>query len=111
MNKKMKWLVCRWQEDQSLRKIYGPTLEDGEWRIKHNVELRQLYMDPDIVPEVRSRRMRWAGHLLRKEDLSQERPCKQSGGQKTTRKAQVEMARPDQKRHKKTGKKGRRGNG
>ncbi|KAG8316789.1 hypothetical protein J6590_042330 [Homalodisca vitripennis] len=86
---------------------------NGEWRIKHNVELRQLYMDPDIVAEVRIRRMRW-GLPFTKEGgqlLSQERPCKQSGGQKTTRKAQVEMARPDQKRHKKTGKKGRRGNG
>lgn len=57
-------------ENKILRKIYGPTFEDGEWRIRHNAELRQLYTDPDIVAEVRGRRMRWAGHVLRKEDDS-----------------------------------------
>ncbi|XP_054277909.1 uncharacterized protein LOC128996544 [Macrosteles quadrilineatus] len=57
-------------ENKILRKIFGPTFENGEWRVKHNRELRELYRDPDIVAEVRSRRLRWAGHVLRKEEGS-----------------------------------------
>lgn len=54
-------------ENKILRKIYGPTQEDGFWRIRHNFEIRELYKDPDITAEVKSRRIRWAGHVLRRE--------------------------------------------
>ena len=37
----------------------------GEWRKLHNEELRDLYSLPNIVRVVKSRRMRWAGHVLR----------------------------------------------
>ena len=37
----------------------------GEWRKLHNEELRDLYSLPNIVPVVKSRRMRWAGHVAR----------------------------------------------
>ena len=41
----------------------------GEWRKKHNEELNDLYSLPNIVWVVKSRRMRWAGHVARmKED-------------------------------------------
>jgi hypothetical protein len=38
----------------------------GEWRKLHNEELNDLYSLPNIVRMVKSRRMRWAGHVARK---------------------------------------------
>lgn len=55
-------------ENRVLRKIYGPTCEQGEWRRKHNREIRDLYNRPDIISEIKCRRIRWAGHLLRREE-------------------------------------------
>lgn len=57
-------------ENRVLRKIFGPVLENGEWRIRHNLELREVYKDPDVSAEVRSRRIRWAGHIMRREEGS-----------------------------------------
>jgi hypothetical protein len=37
----------------------------GEWRKLHNEELHNLYSSPDIIGQVKSRRMRWAGHVAR----------------------------------------------
>jgi hypothetical protein len=37
----------------------------GEWRKLHNKELNELYSLPNIVRVVKSRRMRWAGHVTR----------------------------------------------
>jgi len=36
-----------------------------EWRELHNEELKALYSSPNIVPVIKSRRMRWAGHVAR----------------------------------------------
>lgn len=57
-------------ENKILRKIFGPTFEKGEWRIKHNKEIRDLYKEPDIVGEIKSGRLRWIGHILRKDEDS-----------------------------------------
>jgi hypothetical protein len=37
----------------------------GEWRKLQNEELHNLYSSPDIIRQVKSRRMRWAGHVTR----------------------------------------------
>jgi hypothetical protein len=53
-------------ENSVLRKIFGPKREeDGSWRKLHNDELRSLYSSANIVRVIKSRRMRWAGHVAR----------------------------------------------
>jgi hypothetical protein len=52
-------------ENRVLRNIFGPKRDDvtGEWRKLHNEELHNLYSSPDIIRQIKSRRMRWAGHV------------------------------------------------
>jgi hypothetical protein len=52
-------------ENMVLRRIFGPRREEvmGEWRRLHNKELNDLYSSPNIVRVIKSRRMRWAGHV------------------------------------------------
>jgi hypothetical protein len=53
-------------ENRVLRKIFGPKREeDGSWKKLHNDELHRLYSSPNIVRVIKSRRMRWAGHVAR----------------------------------------------
>jgi hypothetical protein len=39
--------------------------EDGSWRKLHNDQLHSLYSSPHIVRAIKSRKMRWAGHVAR----------------------------------------------
>jgi hypothetical protein len=50
-----------------LRRIYGPKRDEvtGDWRKLHNEELDNLYSSPSII-KIKSRRMRWAGHVARR---------------------------------------------
>jgi hypothetical protein len=49
-----------------LRNIFEPKREeDGSWRKLHNDELHSLYSSPNIVRVIKSRRIRWAGHVAR----------------------------------------------
>ena len=50
-----------------LRRVFGPKRDEvtGEWRKLHNEELNELYSLLNIVRVVKSRRMRWAGHVAR----------------------------------------------
>jgi hypothetical protein len=50
-----------------LRRIFGPKRDEvtDEWRKLHNKELRDLYSSPSIIRIIKSRRMRWAGHVAR----------------------------------------------
>jgi hypothetical protein len=50
-----------------LRKIFGPRRDEvrGEWMRLHNEELNDLYCSSNIVRVIKSRRMRWAGHVAR----------------------------------------------
>jgi hypothetical protein len=54
-------------ENRVLRRIFGPKRDEvtGEWRKLHNEELHNLYSSPNIFRQVKSRRMRWAGHVAR----------------------------------------------
>jgi hypothetical protein len=54
-------------ENRVLRRIFGPKRDEvtGEWRKLHNEELHILYFSPDIIRKIKSRRMRWAGHVAR----------------------------------------------
>jgi hypothetical protein len=54
-------------ENRVLRRIFGPKGDEvtREWRKLNNEELHNLYSSPDIVRQVKSRRMRWAGHVAR----------------------------------------------
>ena len=54
-------------ENRVLRRIFGPRRDEvtGEWRRLHNGELNDLYSSPNIVRVIKSRRMRWAGHVAR----------------------------------------------
>jgi hypothetical protein len=54
-------------ENRMLRRVFGSKRDEvtGEWRKLHNEELNDLYSLPNIVGAVKSRRMRWAGHVAR----------------------------------------------
>jgi len=52
-------------ENRVLRRIFVPRRDGvtGEWRKLLNEEVNDLYCSPNIVRVVKSRRMRWAGHV------------------------------------------------
>jgi hypothetical protein len=54
-------------ENRVLRRIFGPKRDEvtGEWRKLHSEELHNLCSSPDIIRQIKSRRMRWAGHVTR----------------------------------------------
>ena len=54
-------------ENRVLRKTFGPKRDEvtGEWRELHNEKFNDLYCSPNIVRVIRSRRIRWAGHVAR----------------------------------------------
>ena len=66
------WLTLREEsglrvfENRMLRRILGPKRDEvtGEWIKLHNDELNDLYCSPNIVRVIKSRRMRWVGHVV-----------------------------------------------
>ena len=71
-----------------LRRTYGPRRDEvtGEWRRLHKEELNDLYSSPNIVRVIKSKIMRWAGHVAR---MGDERGVyrvlvEETGGKETT---------------------------
>jgi hypothetical protein len=58
-------------ENRVLMRIFGPKRDEvtGGWRKLHNEELHGLYSSPSIVGVIKARRMRWAGHVARMEEV------------------------------------------
>jgi hypothetical protein len=54
-------------ENRVLRRICGPKTDEitGEWRKLHSEELHILYSSPNIIRYIKSRRLRWVGHVAR----------------------------------------------
>jgi hypothetical protein len=48
-----------------LRRIHGPVIEQGMWRIRRNQELNELYKDLVIVADIKKKRLEWVGHVVR----------------------------------------------
>jgi hypothetical protein len=61
--KEKRWVL----ENRVLRRIFGPKRDEvtGEWRRLHNKELYALYSSPNIIRAIKSRTLRWAGHVAR----------------------------------------------
>jgi hypothetical protein len=57
-------MLMTW-ERKILRKIYGPTKENGQWRVKTNSELTTKYKFQRIVTAIKIRRLEWLGHIIR----------------------------------------------
>ena len=53
-----------------VRRVFGPKRDGvtGEWRKLHNEKLNDLYSSPNIVRVLKSRRVRWAGHVAHMEE-------------------------------------------
>jgi len=75
------WSLKLWEErklrvfeNMVLRRIFGHRKDEvtGEWRRLHNEELNDLYSSPNIVRVIKSRIIRWAGHVAR---MGEERVC------------------------------------
>jgi hypothetical protein len=67
-NKHYIFPVCIYFERKILPRIYGPTQEGGRWRPRWNNELYNLYNGPNIVEDIKIRRLGSAGHIIRMEE-------------------------------------------
>jgi hypothetical protein len=56
------------RERKILRKIYGAKKEGKECKIRNNQELRDMYGQPDIIAEIKSKRLEWLGNVARMEE-------------------------------------------
>jgi hypothetical protein len=63
----------RVSETRVLRRISGQDEVMGGWRKLHNEELHNVYSSPSIIRMIKSRRMRWAGHVARMERIGMHR--------------------------------------
>jgi hypothetical protein len=54
-------------ENGALRRIFGPKRDEvrGQWRKLHNGELHNFHLSADVIKQIKSGRMRWAGHVAR----------------------------------------------
>jgi hypothetical protein len=67
---------------KNIEEIYRPVKEGGEWQLRYNQELYQLYRSPDITATIKTSRLRRAGHVQRMnadEILKRIMDCKPEG--------------------------------
>ena len=71
-------------ENKVMRRIFGPRRDEVtvDWRRLHNEELNDLYSSPNTVRVIKSRRMRWAGHVAH---MGEERGVGKPEGKKPLR--------------------------
>jgi hypothetical protein len=71
-------------ENRVLRRIFRPKRDEviEGWTTLHNEELHNLYSSPNIIRMIKSRRMRWAGHVVH---MRGEEECLQGFGEKARR--------------------------
>jgi hypothetical protein len=55
-------------ERNILRRIYGAVQIDGVWRRRYSKELYSLFNDVDIIKRIKINSLRWAGHVIRREN-------------------------------------------
>jgi hypothetical protein len=67
-------------ENRVLRRICGPKRDEviGGWGKLHNEELRNVYSSPSIIKMIKSRRMRWTGHVARMGEKNAYETCWES---------------------------------
>ena len=53
------------REGEMLRTVHGPVVEQGMWRIRTDLELRELYKELDIIADVKKQGLEWTGHVVR----------------------------------------------
>ena len=58
-------VACRMHIYVGCTFVYGPTKENGQWRIKSNLELATKYKSQDTVTVIKIRRLEWIGHVIR----------------------------------------------
>jgi hypothetical protein len=80
-------------EKRVLRRIFGFMRDEatGEWRRLHNEELHYLYSSPNVVQVIKSRRMRWAGHVARMGEECIQGFSRETCGKATTWETQAYM--------------------
>lgn len=61
--------IATW-ERKILRRIYGPKVENDEWKMRTNREIYELYGEPQIIGDIKGARLRWVGHVERSEEES-----------------------------------------
>jgi hypothetical protein len=62
--------ILRVSENRVMRRIFGLIRDEvtGKWRMLHNEGLHNLYLSTNIIKQIKSRRMRWVGHVSRMEE-------------------------------------------
>jgi hypothetical protein len=82
-------------ENRVLRRIFGSRRDEvtGDWRKLHNEERHNLYSLPNIIRMIKSRRMKWAGHVARMGEArnAYRDICGKARRKETTRKTKTYM--------------------
>jgi hypothetical protein len=60
-------MLCTFERKTS-RRIYGPIQDKGRWLPRWNSAIYNLYKDLNITCNIKIRRLKWAGHIIRMED-------------------------------------------